>query len=57
MKERDGIFVKVYQGATCHEPSDVEITHHLECQGQSNIVSWIGLSDHYKANELARKGL
>lgn len=39
------------------EPSDVKLVRHLECQGQSNGISWIIPDDHFKAVELARRGL
>lgn len=32
-------FVEIYRGVTSHEPSDAEITRHLECLGQSDVVS------------------
>lgn len=56
-REHTGIFLKAYMGAIGYKPSYIEITCHLECMEQSNIVSWITASDHYKADELARRGL
>lgn len=41
---------------TGHEPSDVEIARHLECQGKSNDVSLINLGDYYKSDVLAHNG-
>lgn len=54
-KESENIFAKTYRGVTGQEPSDAEISHHLECMGQSDVVSGISLSDHYRADVLAHK--
>ena len=42
---------------TGHVPSDDEITSHLGYQGKSNVVSWIKPDNHFKDDDLARKGI
>lgn len=56
-REWFGSFARIYRQTSRHDPSDVEIARHFEYQGQSNIVSWISPTIHYRACELARKGL
>lgn len=50
-------FIWIYRRTSGREPNVAKIAHHLECRGESNIVLWISPDDHYKADELVRKGL
>lgn len=55
--ERVSSFIKTCREVTYQKPSDAEITHHLECHWQYDVVSWVTPNDHYKANVSARRGV
>lgn len=50
-------FIRVYMGINGKDPRDTEVVRHLECQRYSNVVSWIIPDDHFKDDELTRKGI
>lgn len=56
-REHVGKFVWLYRGRNGHEPNDARIKIHLEYWGMSNVVSWMDPGNHFKANELDRKGI
>lgn len=49
-REYVGLFVKRYLEWTGHEPSDNEIAHYMECQWWHEVVSYVNLGDHYRAD-------
>lgn len=56
-REHVSLFVKTYEESIGHDPSDTEITCHLDCERQHDVMTWVNPSDHHRADILARKGL
>lgn len=57
MKECVDDFAQVYQRAHNREPIDVEIMTHMEYWGRSGVVSWVKPEEHFKVDELFRRGM